>query len=112
MAESNIHRVYVNNCDDYFVLTFHEREATYFSIIKFLAKDQSGNTIDCYVEESGVVLNDVVDGVSMLGLRSKQVDKADYLKFVNSAKKGEKVSERDLIEKIILSVHGIYIDPF
>lgn len=104
-------KYYANN-NHHFILTFHKSQVTFFSIIEFTAEDESGISHKLYGEQSGVVLNDVIDGITMYDTECKHVNKADYLRFMDSLDKLEMISEADLSKKTALSIHGDYADPF
>ncbi|HRO86100.1 MAG TPA: hypothetical protein PK110_14850 [Niabella sp.] len=94
----------------HFVLTFNKKQVTFFSRSEFKGKDEAGNTHIIYGEESGVFLNDVVDGIIMYDTSNKQIGRDDYLTFISSLEKLESISEFDLSSRLTLSIHGVYAD--
>lgn len=96
----------------HYILNFNQGLVTFFSRIEFKAEDEEGKTHVLYGEQSGIVMNDVVDGITMHDSINKEIEKHEYLDFMISLEGIEGIMEDELKNTISLSVHGDYAEPF
>lgn len=96
----------------HFILTFNKNQVTFISRSEFKGEDEAGHTHIIYGEESGVVLIDVVEGIIMYDITSKQIGGDEYLTFISSLEKLESISEFDLSSRLTLSNSRRLCRPF
>lgn len=96
---------------EYYLLERISDTVTFLKITKSEIENSTPLSF-CYFENSGLVTNDILTGITFEMNHTAFVNEVDHLSFVTSLTKAPEIFDEELIMLLPLSVHPKFDAPF